>query len=434
MYGGGVFLLIYTVKYGDTIFSISRKLGVSQAFLAEWNGLSPPYSLAVGQALMILTPKTTYTVQSGDTVNSIAQDTGASPRDIFANNPVLFGGLNDIYPGQTLVISFAEDRSYEITTNGYAYPFISDAALYGNSPYFTYISPFTYGFTPDGELLALDDERILDVSSSLGTAALMHLSTLTESGVFSSELASTLLGSPPARQNLIANILQNIRQKGFVGLDIDFEYLDASDAVPYANFISEAREVLNAYGYIVIAALAPKSYAEQPGQLYEGHNYALIGAAANYVLLMTYEWGYTYGPPMAVAPIDSVRRVVEYAVSEIPPEKIYMGLPNYAYDWTLPYIAGARGALGLGNDEAVRLAADVGAEIQFDERAKTPYFNYYKDGELHEVWFEDVRSMEAKLALLKEYGLYGAGVWNIMRPFTQGFLYMQATNSIRAEP
>jgi len=433
MYGGGVFLLIYTVKSGDTLFTIARKLGVPQSFLAEWNGIAPPYALAVGQALIVLTPDVTYTVQSGDTVDLIAEKTGLSPREIFANNPVLSGGLNEIYPGQTLVISFNEDNSYPLATNGYAYPFISDAALYFNSPYFSYVSPFTYGFTPGGELLPLDDGRIIDVSLSRGAAALMHLSTLTESGIFSSELAAELLRSPPARQNLISNILTNIMQKGYVGLDIDFEYLGASDAVPYANFIAEAREALNPYGYIVIAALAPKSYADQQGQLYEGHNYALIGAAANYVLLMTYEWGYTYGPPMAVAPIDSVRRVVEYAASEIPPEKIYMGLPNYAYDWTLPYVAGNRGALGLGNDEAVRLAVDVGAEIQFDEMAKTPFFNYYKDGDLHEVWFEDVRSMEAKLSLLKEYGLYGAGVWNIMRPFTQGFLYMQATNTIRTE-
>ena len=433
MYGGGVFLRIYTVQRGDTFFSVSRKLGVSQDLLAEWNGLSPPYRLAVGQALIALTPRETYSVQSGDTLSAIARKTGVSPRGILANNPALAGGLNEIFPGQTLVLSFSDERTYEISTNGSAYPFIGDAALYGNSPYFSFVSPFTYGFTPDGELIPPDAQRIVAVSSSLGAAALLHLSTLTENGTFSSALAAALLKDPSARRALVSNILGAVRQNGYAGLDVDFEYIDAADAALYASFIAEAREELNRYGYIVIAALAPKSYAAQPGQLYEGHDYRLIGAAANFVSLMTYEWGYTYGPPMAVAPIDSVRRVVDYAVTEIAPEKIYMGIPNYAYDWTLPYVSGARGALSIGNDEAVRLAVEVGAEIFFDERSQTPFFNYYTEGDLHEVWFEDARSIDAKFSLLREYGLYGAGIWNMMRPFTQGFLYIQATNVIRAK-
>ena len=106
----------------------------------------------------------------------------------------------------------------------------------------------------------------------------------------------------------------------------------------------------------------------------------------------SYEWGYTYGPPMAVAPLAAVRRVLDYAVSEMPPEKIFMGFPNYAYDWTLPYQAGSTRAELIGNEAAVQLAVRVGAEIRFDEQAETPWFAY-TDGEsrAHEVWFEDAR-------------------------------------------
>jgi spore germination protein len=137
---------------------------------------------------------------------------------------------------------------------------------------------------------------------------------------------------------------------------------------------------------------------------------------------MTYEWGYTYGPPMAVAPLSAVRSVLDFAVSVIPREKIYMGLPNYAYDWLLPYKQGYSRATSIGNDEAVDIARRFGAEIKFDESAKTPYFSYYNGGEQHEVWFEDVRSMAAKFDLIREYGFAGGGYWNMMRPFFQGFL------------
>lgn len=132
---------------------------------------------------------------------------------------------------------------------------------------------------------------------------------------------------------------------------------------------------------------------------------------------MTYEWGYTYGPPMAVAPINMVRRVVEYAVTEIDPAKINLGIPNYGYDWPLPYVRGTTAATTVGNVQAVQLALRYGATIQFDEVAQSPYFNYEDKGIEHVVWFEDVRSLQAKFDLIKEFNLRGAGYWTIMQWF-----------------
>ena len=125
---------------------------------------------------------------------------------------------------------------------------------------------------------------------------------------------------------------------------------------------------------------------------------------------------------MAVAPLNAVERVVQYAVSRIEAGKLLLGFPNYAYDWTLPYEAGLTRAVTLGNEAAAQLAFDTGSEIFFDEPAQTPWFSYTgMDGAVHEVWFEDVRSAQAKFALLPEYGLLGLGYWNFMRPFTAGF-------------
>lgn len=148
------------------------------------------------------------------------------------------------------------------------------------------------------------------------------------------------------------------------------------------------------------------------------------------MLLMTYEWGYTYGPPMAVAPINKVREVVDYAATRIPPSKIDLGIPNYGYDWTLPYERGKSRARTLGNLEAVELAVSEGVPISFDETAMSPYFFYEKDGLTHEVWFEDVRSYREKFSLLPLYGLRGLGIWQIMRLFRPGLLLMEDTLEI----
>lgn len=129
---------------------------------------------------------------------------------------------------------------------------------------------------------------------------------------------------------------------------------------------------------------------------------------------------------MAVAPIHLVRRVVDYAVSEIDPEKIILGIPNYAYDWPLPFERGVTKAQTIGNLEAVQIAVDHGVEIQFDETSQTPYFRYWKDETQHEVWFEDVRSLQAKFNLIKEYGLTGAGYWQLMRFFRANWLLLNS--------
>ena len=149
----------------------------------------------------------------------------------------------------------------------------------------------------------------------------------------------------------------------------------------------------------------------------------------------TYEWGYSLGEPQAVSPLDKVRRVVDYGVTAIPPEKIFLGVPNYGYDWPLPYVAGQTRARSLSNTDAVALAKERNAEILFDEVAQAPYFNYFvrENGRPveHVVWFEDARSVAAMLGLVEEYGLRGFAVWNLMRYFPQLFLVLNGTFRIR---
>ena len=126
---------------------------------------------------------------------------------------------------------------------------------------------------------------------------------------------------------------------------------------------------------------------------------------------------------MAVAPLPQVRAVLNYALTEIPADKIFLGIPNYGYDWPLPYQQGVTRARSISNQEAIRLAVQHQVAIQYNETAQAPFFHYTaEDGVIHEVWFEDARSMEIKLRLVAENGLRGAGYWNIMRPFSQTWL------------
>lgn len=417
---------IHVVQAGQTLWSIGQMYGVSPGLIARYNGLEEPYRLAVGQSLLILRPAALYTVQPGDTVFRISREKNLGKNELYRLNPNL-SRQDRLYPGQVLVTKLEDNPIQETRLMGYAYPWASEQVLRGILPYAQALAPFTYGFTEDGALVEPDDAAQRALAGEYGVQTLLHLSTLTEQGNFSAQRAGSMLENTAARSALIENTVRTMQKLGFSGVDVDFEFLGRPLAQSYAAFLSELADAVHAAGGILMAAVAPKTSDDQPGVLYEGHDYAAIGRAADQVLLMTYEWGYTYGPPMAVAPLNAVERVVEYAVSRIEPGKLLLGFPNYAYDWTLPYEAGLTRAVVIGNEAVPQLAFQTGSEIYFDEAAKTPWFSYTgMDGAVHEVWFEDARSSEAKFRLVSKYALRGLGYWNFMRPFTANFSLLNA--------
>lgn len=424
-------MVIHVVRPGDTAAAIAAEYGTPLSQIVIDNGLSPTAQLVVGEALVIQHPLDIYTVRPGDTLYSISKQYNISLRQLFRNNPVL-GGTTALYPGQTLVISYQGEKNGEIAVNGYAYPFVDKALLRATIPYLTYMAPFTYGITAEGGLVDLDDRELISIAYGGGASPLMHLSTLTDEGNFSNELAHLVLTDMEIQETLIENIQRMLIEKNYRGLDVDFEFVFAEDAGPYADFIRTLSQRLNPMGYPVITALAPKTSSAQKGLLYEGHNYSALGAAANELLLMTYEWGYTYGPPMAVAPLPNVKAVVEYALTEIPAKKLWLGIPNYGYDWPLPFVQGTTKATSISNQYAITLAQRYGAEIQYSEQAQSPFFRYTDEGGvLHEVWFEDARSIRAKLSLVSQYNLNGIGYWNLMRRFPQNWCVLNALYNIQ---
>lgn len=377
-------MVIYTVRAGDTIDTIASRYGISADDIAYDNQIPFPYALAVGASLLLT--QASYTLASED-----------------------------------ILISNSGRPAY---SGGYAYPFISRWVLEQPLPYLTDLFIFSYGFTVDGALIppALDDTFMITLAKNYGVAPVLTLTPFGPDGQFSNYLITRVVNNETAKAQLIEELANQITERGFEGVDIDFEYILAEDRIPFATFVSEVRTAINALGYPVSVALAPKTSDTQTGLLYEGKDYALLGEAADYVLLMTYEWGYTFGPAMAVAPLNKVREVVEYALTKIPAEKINLGIPNYGYDWTLPFVRGTSKAQNIGNVEAVQIAIAQGAEIKFDPVAQSPFFTYVQNGLTHEVWFEDVRSIHGKFGLVQEYGLRGMSYWQIMRLFRANWL------------
>ncbi|MBR3289430.1 MAG: LysM peptidoglycan-binding domain-containing protein [Clostridia bacterium] len=425
---------IVRVQPGETLEQIAARYGISAALLAAENGFAAEVALAPGQTVVVLIPSQVYTVQAGDTLFSIAQSGGISVKQLLRNNPPLQGGAVPIFPGQTLVIDYTDTPRRTLSVNGYAYPNVSLPLLRAALPYLTYLTIFSYGIRPDGSLLPIvGDDPLIAAAQAGEVAPLMMLTTLGEDGRFNNELSSVLLADETLQETLLSDVVATMRAKGYQGLDIDFEFVRPQEREAYAAFITRAADRLNAEGYPVMVALAPKISDDQEGLLYEAHDYAALGAAANNALLMTYEWGYTYGPPMAVAPINKVEEVVAYAVSRIPREKLFLGVPNYGYDWPLPFVRGETQAMSIGNLQGVELARRYGVPIEYDPLSQAPFLNYTDEQDVaHVVWFEDADSVRAKLDLAEAYGLRGVSVWNLMRDFPQARTVLSALYDVRA--
>lgn len=205
---------IHVVKRGDTLSSIAAMHDALPAFVAADNGLALSTPLVIGQALVVRTPKTLHTVRVGETLSSIARDYDLSVRTLLRRNFFLHG-RERLREGDVLAIDYADEAPLgTLGVNAYAYPYIGGELLDSVLPYLTYLTPFTYGITPAGALAPLDDARLLERAARYGAKSLMHLSTLTPEGNFSSENAAALLQNDRAQSALLAEILQTMAKKG----------------------------------------------------------------------------------------------------------------------------------------------------------------------------------------------------------------------------
>ena len=424
------FLIIHVVKSGESLYGISKLYGVSYAKIALDNELTNPTELVVGQTIVILKGTRPHKIISGQSLYTISKMYGVTIASLYSTNPSLSVSTL-LYPGQIINIPPSQGKLGSIEANGYALPSTNMDVLIKTLPSLTYLSIFSYQVLDNGSLKGINDVPLITAARKAKVAPMMVITNLKEGGGFDSDLASTILTDKTVQNTLLDNIISTLKSKNYYGLDIDLEYIYPKDREKYNDFIRKTVARLKPLGYTVTTALAPKPSGDIKGLLYESHDYPVHGATVSHVILMTYEWGYTSGPAMAVAPINNVKKILDYAVTVIPSKKIFMGVPNYGYDWTLPFKPGTK-AVALGNVEAVDLARRVKATIQYDYTAQAPFFNYYSaNGRKHVVWFEDARSINVKLRTANQYNLGGVSYWTIGKYFPQNWLVQNSLFDIK---
>lgn len=281
------------MQSGDTVYSIAQKYSVSVERVVSDNALDPNRELVLGQALLILRPKVVHTFRRGESLFSIAESYGTSLLALYRNNPSLIG-QEYIETGTQIVISFEDEPAVKKRVSGFTYSYINRRVLEHALPYLTYLIIFGYGFNGDGSVIMQNDSDIINLAHSYRTAVLLSLTSINADGTFGDGKVERLLTDTDFQNMVIANFIKVIEQKNAQGLDIDIEYIPPQYRTQFAEFAENCRRQLQSRGLILHIDLAPKTSPDQQGLLYEAHDYGLLGAAADYVFLMTYEWGYTY--------------------------------------------------------------------------------------------------------------------------------------------
>lgn len=414
---------IHVVQRGQSLFGIAQTYDSTVEAIVRANQIPDPNRLVVGQALVIPIIGRFYWVQPGDTLFTIGRKFGIDYRRLAQVNRI---PLNFPLPiGFRLYIPPLPKRRAEI--NAYIEPIgteVSEALkreAREAAPFLTYLSLFSYEIARDGSLKPppIDD---LPAIAAAQDVALMMVVTNLENEQFSSDLAHIILTNEGVQNRLLDNMISTVRRLGFKAVNFDLEHILPADREAYNRFLRKATPRFRAENILVSTALAPKVRADQPGVWYEAHDYKAHGEIVDFVIIMTYEWGYSGGPPMPVSPITEVRKVLNYALTEMPASKILMSQNLYGYDWTLPFRPGTT-ARALSPQAAIALALRENVAIQYDDRAQAPHFDYIDDqGRSHKVWFEDARSIQAKFNLLKELDLRGISYWKLGLPFPQNWL------------
>ncbi len=413
-------MIIHVVQPGETLNSISDYYKIPVDRLILENGITNPDNLAIGQTIVIVQPETLYTVQAGDTLESIAEQHGTTPMELLRNNPYL-SDREILYVGETIVISYQTNKTKTIATSGYIFPYIDKSVLIKTLPFLSYLSIFNYRATSKGEIITrADDTELIQLAKTYGAAPMMFVSTITDEGNVSREVTYEILNNPSVQDLLIYNALEILKTKGYYGINIYAETITNENINRFAEYLERAAAIFHSEGFRVVITITPITNIDTPNVSFEKIDYSKLSEFVDAIMFSSYEWARSGSYPSAIFPVNVLRELLDYAVSIIPPEKIFLGITTLGYDWTLPYVPGATEATSITYNSAVEMAADNNIPIQFNEAAQSPFF-YYMDsnGILHLVWFNDARSFEARAGLVAEYDLQGLSLWTIMRFDTQ---------------
>ncbi len=286
--------------------------------------------------------------------------------------------------------------------------------LAANRGTFNEVSPWIYEIASNGQIVPQAPEVAAQTGAGMAQLRKLGIPLVPSianraNGRWAYEPVANMLHDPAAMTRHINDVVALVQRERYDGIDIDYEDLPATDRQVFSTFVTRLADALHDKNKILtIAVFAKTTDAGEDGRNY-GQDYAAIGAAADEVRLMAYDYHWSESTPGAVAPLPWVRDVLTYAKTQMPAEKIVLGIPVSGYDW----VDGGQGEV-VTWIQCFGRARAFHATSQFDRLSQSPYFKYTDaQGHQHEVWFENAESTATKLEAAKAAGIRGVYLWMI---------------------
>jgi spore germination protein len=286
------------------------------------------------------------------------------------------------------------------------------AAVLHNRHAVTEVSPWIYGLDSSGHVVTQyppgQAKTITTDIGKLRAAGMQIVPSLADvtGGRWSYQPVARVLHSPALMAQQIDAIVRLVEANHYAGIDIDYEQLRTGDRQDFTTFCEHLAAALHAKGKVLSVALFAKTSDAGNSPTNVAQDYRAIGQAADQVRLMGYDYHWATSAPGPIAPVDWLRDVLRYAKTQIPADKIVLGIPLYGYDWT-----GGHGT-GVSWLQALRLSREYHAAPRYDTSAQAPWFTFTDSaGRKHTVWFENAASSRAKFAVAQAAGIGGVYLW-----------------------
>ncbi len=275
-------------------------------------------------------------------------------------------------------------------------------SLRTNSRYLDFVSPYYFILEPDGSITSDEPASPLPTNARI----VPMVKNRAQYADFHPQIADR-----SSRARIIGSLLGIVQRGGYAGIHIDFEGIFPEDRPYLTAFMSELAAAFRGAGKLVTMAVAAKTYDATLGWA-GAYDYANLAPSVDLVTVMAYDYHYSGSPnPGPIAPIDWVGRVASFAASQFGPNKVLLGIPLYGYDWNL--VTGPP-AKARRYGDIVDLVSRYGGTFAFDDNSKSAYYQYTApDGAAHEVWFENVASVGAKVDVAIRYNLAGIALWRL---------------------
>lgn len=295
------------------------------------------------------------------------------------------------------------------TTNDYQGDNAPHASLSKYSDNINAIATFSYQVDANGnlKLTGQSQKKSVDFANSNNIKPLVLIHNF-NNGTFDKGLSHAVLSDAKKRKKLIDNILVVMSKEEYSGVNIDIENIYWYDRANYTALIKDLKAKLAPYGFLTTVSIPAKTSDTYKSNNWSGaFDYKEIGKYADRILLMTYDEHYFGGAPGPIASYPWVDKVLAYATSIIPSQKLLLGIPGYGYDWS------SKGNKAVTFKNVAGMLSSTSSQSLWDSNAKSPYFTYTRDGVTHTVWYEDAQSLSYKLPLVEKYKLGGIGIWKL---------------------